>query len=399
MALASVGDTTIAREPADILAAVRRVGPVIDAAAEAADRERRLPPELLDALHEAALFRLLLPRQFGGAEVGPPTFFEAIEAVARHDASTAWCLCQANGCAMTAAYLEPEVADKIWGRDPRAVLAWGPGKGEAVVDGDGYRLSGNWSFASGGRHATWLGAQSTVVEADGKPRRLADGTVAVRTLLFPANRTEFTDIWDVIGLRGTGSDAYAVTDLAVAHDHSVARDDPGERRCDTPLYQFPAMSLYATGFSATALGIAQTMLAAFIELAAGKTPRLAHERLKDNAVIQSETAQAQARLGSARAFLLSELSEIWDDVSATNRLTAAQRMRIRLAATHGIHEAKSAANMIYELAGASAIFASGAYERRFRDIHTVAQQLQGRRSHFQTVGAYLLGHPPDMSVI
>ncbi len=399
MSLASVGDTAVVREPAEILAAVERLGPVIDAAAETADRERRLPAELLDALHEAALFRLLLPRQFGGAEVGPPTFFQVIEAVAKHDASTAWCLCQANGCAMTAAYLEPEVADKIWGHDPRAVLAWGPGKGDAVVEGGAYRLSGNWSFASGGRHATWLGAQSTVVEPDGKPRRLADGTVAVRILLFPADQAEFTDIWDVIGLRGTGSDAYAVADLAVVHDHSVARDAPDERRCETPLYQFPAMSLYATGFSATALGIAQTMLAAFIALAAGKTPRLARERLRDNAVIQSETAQAQARLGSARAFLLSELSEIWDDVSATNRLTAAQRMRIRLAATHGIHEAKSTANMVYELAGATAIFASGPYERRFRDIHTVAQQLQGRRSHFQTVGAYLLGHPPDMSVI
>ena len=107
----------------DYPARARELGPLIAAAADRAEHDRRLPPELLDALHEAGLFRLLLPRPFDGAELGPPDFFRTIEAVAEVDASTAWCLCQANGCAMSAAYLDAPVAEAIWGDDPRAV--WG----------------------------------------------------------------------------------------------------------------------------------------------------------------------------------------------------------------------------------------------------------------------------------
>ena len=86
-----------------------------------------------------------------------------IEEVAKHDASTAWCLCQANGCAMSASYLDDDVADAIWGSDPSGVLAWGPGKSQARPEGDGYRVNAKCMFASGGRHATWIGTHATIV--------------------------------------------------------------------------------------------------------------------------------------------------------------------------------------------------------------------------------------------
>ena len=385
---------------ASVLDRVHSLAPVIDALAERAERERRLPAELVAELHDRRLFRLLLPAPFDGEEVDPVTFFQAIEAVAKLDASTAWCLCQANGCAMTAAYLEPDVAHEIWGRDPAAVLAWGPGaKTRAAPAAGGYRLTGNWSFASGGRHATWLGGHAVVTAADGTPARDGDGAAIIRTMLFPADRATMTDVWDVIGLCATGSDSYTVADLFVREDHSVARENPAERRHQTPLYQFPAMSLFAIGFSGTALGIARTMLDTFKQLAGGKTPRLARQMLRDNGVIQADTAQAEARLGAARAFMLREVADVWSAVVASGRLTVADRMRIRLASTFAIHQAKAAADTAYDLAGATAIFASGRFERRFRDIHTVTQQLQGRKSHFETVGAFLLGHPPDLSVV
>ncbi|MDP6516329.1 MAG: acyl-CoA dehydrogenase family protein [Alphaproteobacteria bacterium] len=386
-------------EIGQLLGRVGALAPVIGAAAGDAEQARRLPAALVSALHDAGLYRLLLPKTFGGAEIGPPDFFQVIEAVAKHDASTAWCLCQANGCAMAAAYLEPAVAEEIWGRNPEAVVAWGPGKAEAVADGDHYRVTGHWSFASGGHQATWFGGHSVLVESDGSPRLGTDGATMIRTMLFPATAASVTQVWDVIGLCGTGSDDFAVTDLPVPRECSLAREDPAERRLDAPLYQFPAMSLYAAGFSGTALGIARAMLEGFKELAAEKTPRLTRHRLSDDALVQADVALAEARLGAARAFLISELRDIWAGVVASGRLSVAQRMRIRLAATHAIHEAKAVADSAYEGAGATAIFAGRAFERRFRDIHTVVQQLQGRKSHFRAVGAYLLGHPPDMTVI
>ncbi|MDP6953596.1 MAG: acyl-CoA dehydrogenase family protein [Alphaproteobacteria bacterium] len=381
----------------DYLERARALAPVISGASDQGERDRKLPVELMDRLHEAGLFRLLLPRQFNGAEVAPPVFFEVIEETARHDASTAWCLCQGNGCAVAAAYLDAAVAAEIWSEDPRAVLAWGPGPGTGIADGKGYRVSGHWSFVSGGRHATWLGAHVKLVEPDGSPRLLPDGSQAERTMLVPAAETQFTDIWDVIGLLGTGSDRFDLNDHFVAHDHSIVRDVDDECRCDTPLYRFKTSNLYAIGFAATALGIARTMHEDFIALAGTKTPRMTRQKLSENNVVQSEVGQSQARLGSARAFVLAEVTDIWQDVLATGRLTVDQRMRLRLATTYAIHQAKHVGDMVYELAGATAIFKSSPLEHRFRDLRTVTQQVQGQRRHFETVGAYLLGQPADLT--
>jgi alkylation response protein AidB-like acyl-CoA dehydrogenase len=383
----------------DYLERVRRIAATIEAEAEASERGLRLTPTLQAALHREGLFRLLLPRPFGGFETDPATFFRVIEEVARHDASTAWWLWQGKGCAMAAACVEPEVAQEIWGRDPQAVLAWGPGgKSQAIVEGDGYKLTGRWSFVSGGRHATWLGGHASVIEA-GSPRRDArSGEILVRTLLLPAREATWTDAWDVIGLRATGSDSYGVEGLFVRHDHSMLRDDAGERRYQAPLYLFPQMSLYASGFSATALGIARAMLDSFTELAVDKRPRLAQRTLRVTGMVQYEVAQAEARIGAARAFVLSELSDIWQEVVATDALSIAPRMRIRLATTFASHEAKAAADIAYDRAGAPAIFASNPFERRFRDIRTVTQQIQGRKAHLQSVGAFHLGLPPDLDI-
>src|SRR5271163_956265 len=118
--------TDLAGDPA-VIARAETMLPVVEAAADEVEDRRRLPPALLDKLHEARLFRLLLPRSSNGVETDPVTFFHVIEMIARGDASTAWCLSQASGCSMTAAYLAPAVADEIFGNDPKAVLAWGPG--------------------------------------------------------------------------------------------------------------------------------------------------------------------------------------------------------------------------------------------------------------------------------
>ena len=144
----------------------RALAPLIESVADQTEQERCLPAPVVSALHEAGLYRLLLPRGLGGAEVDPVTFVRVIEEIAKADASTAWCLCQASGCSMSAAYLAPGVAKQIFGDDPRAVLAWGPGPDAraTAVDG-GYRLSGTWSFASGCRQANWLGGHAPIVGA------------------------------------------------------------------------------------------------------------------------------------------------------------------------------------------------------------------------------------------
>jgi alkylation response protein AidB-like acyl-CoA dehydrogenase len=374
----------------------RALAPAIVAAADETERERRVAAPLMETFHDAKMFRLLLPRSFDGAELDPVTYVRVIEEVAKADGSTAWCLNQNCVCSMTAAYLEPAAAQAIFG--PRnAVLAWGSqgGDGFAQLTDGGFRVTGTWAFASGGRRATWLGAHCPIVERDGTRRVRRGGVPEIRTMLFPIEQAVMTDIWSVMGLRGTGSDAYTVTDLFVPTAHSATRDEPAERRQSSPLYCVPTGSLYASGFAGLALGIARTMLDDLESLAVDKTPRGRKNTMRENAVIQSQVAQAEARLRSARALLFDSLTHIWPAIVAGGEMTFDQRMQIRLCSTWAINEACDVARTAYNAAGSTAIFQNQPFERRFRDIHAVTQQVQGRPYHFETVGAHILGLETD----
>ncbi|QQS12506.1 MAG: acyl-CoA dehydrogenase family protein [Rhodospirillales bacterium] len=388
-------------EAIDYVARAREVAVKAAALSDEIERQRRLPPALLDALHGAGLFRLLLPRAFGGAETDPLTFFKVIEAVAKADASTAWCLGQASGCSMAAAYLDPAVARAVFGDDPRAVLAWGPGpKVRAVQVEGGYRVTGEWSFASGGRHATWLGAHCPIFTPDGAPLRDAAGRGVERTMLVPASEVVWTDIWKVVGLRGTASDAFALTDHFVRADHSITRDFEKECRETGPLYRMSALALYEIAFAGVSLGIARACLDQFIEVSRTKVPRGLKYAIRDNAVVQAGAARADIGVRSARLYLTKTFRAIWDEVRQPGaRFTLDQRIALRGASTHAIHQSREAVDFAYNAAGATAIFESHPLERRFRDMHTVTQQLQGRAQHFESVGAHMLGSAPDLTFV
>ena len=379
---------------ADYLQRARDFAPELAAAAPEIERQRELPASIVDAMVERGFFRMLLPSSLGGAELLPAPYVRVVEEIAKADASTAWCLNQGAGCSMTAAYLDPIAAREIFG-DRRGILAWGPGPGEAQKVKGGYRVTATWSFASGSHNATWLGCHVPIYDESGTQLLHPDGSPVIRTALFPKSCAKMTDIWHVIGLRGTGSDQYSVTDLFVPDAHVAARDDDSTRCEDGLLYRFSSLQLYASGFAGVAMGIARSTLDAFIELARDKVPFRGKRTLRDNNVVQSRVAQAEARLRSSRALLYQALEEITEEVERSGRLTLDQRMTIRLASTFAIHESLSAVDFAYHAAGSTAIFEANPFERRFRDIHTVSQQLQGRQEHFETVGQYLLGLEPD----
>jgi alkylation response protein AidB-like acyl-CoA dehydrogenase len=389
----------LAGDPA-VISRAEALRPAVEAASNEIEDKRRLPPALLDKLHEARLFRLLLPRSSNGIETDPITFFHVIETIARADASTAWCLSQAGGCSMSAAYLDLPVANEIFGNDPRAVLAWGPGpRVKAIECEGGYKVTGVWAFASGGRHATWLGAHCPIYQADGSPRLGPNGRQIERTMLVRSEDVEWTDIWNVVGLRGTASDQFALKDHFVRADHSITREFEKECRESGPLYRMSAMTCYEVGFAGVALGIARGALDSFVDVARHKIPRGKASPIRDNAVVQTNLAQVEVGIRSARAFLMQSMAEIWKQISAGDKLTVDHRITIRMASTNAIHKAREAVDFAYNAAGATAIFESHPLERRFRDIHTVTQQLQGRLSHFETVGAWMMGADSDLTFV
>jgi indole-3-acetate monooxygenase len=389
------------RARVDCVANARALAPVIAAAATRIEAERGLPADLVDALHEARLWRMLVPRAYGGDEVSPVEYVQAVEEIAKADASTAWCIGQTSVCSTVSKNMKPEVAEEIFKKNPRGVLSWGPtNNAKAVAEKGGYRVSGVWPFASGSKHATWLAAHCFIHEADGEPRRDGNGKPVQKTLFVPRERATWQDVWHVMGLRGTGSNTYTLTDVLVPEDYCIdyhALNSTG-RRQHGPLYSFTIYQLFGASFPAVALGIARAMLDAFCALAQKKTPTGQTSMLRDNAVIQSQVGIAQSSLAAGRAFLLGALTETWQ-AAQSGPISLDQRVQLRMACINASQQARQVAETVYLAAGATAVFESNAFERRFRDMHAVSQQAQSQLSIYEAVGRHFLGLPHGSRLI
>jgi alkylation response protein AidB-like acyl-CoA dehydrogenase len=371
----------------------RALRPLIERAAPQIERDRKIPRDVLDALHGAELFRMLLPRSCGGAETDVLTFVQAIEEIARGDASTAWCIGQGSGCSTAAAYLTPEAARAVFG-DARAVMASGPNMQTAVaVEGGGYRLTGIWMFASGIENASWLGGHCLITEPDGSRRGGPNGAPIEHTLLFPKERAAVTPAWDVIGLRGTGSHTYSVKDLFVPEQYGFTRVGNKDLREAGALYRFMIYHFFAIAFAGVAFGIALASLESFILLARGQTRERGEPLLRESAVVQSQIGLAKARLQAARAFLFETLRDLWASATAGDDFTPEQRVRLRLATTFAVHQAREVVEVAYDAAGETAMFENCPFERRLRDIKTVSQQVQAQLVNYEPVGQHVLGLP------
>jgi alkylation response protein AidB-like acyl-CoA dehydrogenase len=371
---------------------------MIEAASERIEAERRIVPEVVTALHEAGLFHMLLPASFGGGAADIVAFNQAIETIAAADASTAWCLAQQVASTQAAGYLDPKIVREIFA-PPDGAVAWGPPSGaKAVVVDGGYIVNGRWRFGSGSEHCPWLGGHAAVFEADGKPRLDKQGRPVMRTMLFRKDKATFYDIWHVIGLCGTGSNAYEVTELFVPEAYSYWRDLPADRRGDDPLGNIPLLTLYGMGFSGVGLGLARASLDAFMKLAEAKKPGSVHGApvlLRDNAVIQARVAKATGRLQSARAYLHDMLRLFWDAATANRAVPLEQRAQLRVAITGAMEQARRVVDFAYHAAGTNAIFHGSPFERRFRDMHTVTAQGQAHLSNFEAAGQALFGIEPN----
>ncbi len=366
----------------------------VAAVTEQIDSERRIPEEVTNEIKDKGLFRLLMPKSLGGAELAHPDFLKIVDIFARVDGSTAWCVNQNNVFASySSTRVTDETAREIWS-DWRNVVTNGPPTSASVaipVDG-GYRLTGRWNFSSGSPHATWIAALTPVGEpvTDQDPSR--DRT-KLRTLLVPKSEVKMVDIWDVSGLRGTGSLGFEINDLFVPEAHTF--DPNTDSHENGPLYMIPTTLLFAAGFSTVALGVARAGLDAALDLAGRKVQGQDNQLLRNRLTTQREVGEAEAIWNSAKAFLWDSATAVWDSAEATRSLTLEERVRLRLAATFGIRQAAKVVDVAYNLSGSSAIFASNPVQRRYQDVHVITQQIQGRQTHYDDAGKFYLGLEPE----
>jgi len=397
----------------------RSLRPLLDAAAPRIEQAKDLPSDVREAMHEAGMFRMVLPRSLGGAELDLATYAQAVSAIAEGDASAAWCVGQTAGASIAAAYLEPRVAKEIFG-EPDSVFTYGFTSGQppcrAVPVKGGWKVNGAWTFASGNRLCRWLGGHCQVTDESGTPLKTPEGRFVERTMIFPrASAMVREDLWEVMGLCGTGSDSYSVTDLFVPTEYSVvpraiasdqqlpegvrAAEPDRERREKGVLYRFSSQAVMQAGLTSVAIGIARAVHDNFVALARKKSPSSAINPLRDDTWIHARMAQADAKISAAAAWLEKLLIQAQHECETAGEVSFPVRVKLRAACTHQITEAREAVEMMFLEAGATAIFKSNSFERRLRDIHTVSQQAQGSIARVQAVGQYYMGVKPNLYLL
>jgi indole-3-acetate monooxygenase len=375
------------------LEAARNLAPRIRTAADEIEATRELPRPIFEALADAGLFLMGVPRALGGLELDLPLYVQVIEALARGDASTAWAVNQGATYGMFAAFMDPKAARDIWTDRPRSVVSNSPApSAQAVVAPGGFRVTGKQGFSTGCMHASWVASHAQVIENGAVRQR--NGKPEIRYCIIPKTQAKLHDTWKTRGMRGTGTHTFEVKDVFVPEDHTVltSRDT---LITDGPRYHIPQTLTFAAGDGITALAVARSCMEAFFELAGAKAPRHMTGLLRDQSLVQLTVGQAEAALTSAHLYLMHAVTTIWDEAVRTGKASMERRVVLRLAGTHAIRVAAQVVESIYAECGGSAIFEGDLIQRHFQDIHVITQHVQGRRAFYEMVGKYHLGLPVD----
>jgi len=389
--MAAVKGTLTSRSGVDSERKARELGPLIADHAGAAERERRVPKAVIDALASAGIFHMFVPQVFGGGETDLASGVRVLEELSKADGSTGWVAMIGATTGVISAYLPEHVSREVYrpGVITGGVVA---ARGTAVLEGDAYRVNGRWPFASGCEHSRWLACACMVREQGEREERAEQGEV--RMALFPASDVEIIDTWHVSGLRGTGSHDIAVTDALVPRDYSYSMSS-GPVQAGV-LYGFSLMGLLSVSVAAVALGIGRAALDEIREMAPKKTPVGRRKPLSEWSVAQVSLAEGVAALRAGRAFLFEAVAEMWGTLERGAQPSTEERALVRLAASQAVQAAVRAVDIAYKLGGGSSIYESSRLQRQFRDIHTLTQHVMVGPSSFEAAGRALLGQevPP-----
>jgi alkylation response protein AidB-like acyl-CoA dehydrogenase len=377
---------------AEVLDRVRSLIPSIAALGDQIEQERRLPVELVASLVEAGLFRMSVSRSLGGGEVDPITAARAIEEISAADGSTGWCVSLAYQIGGMAAYLPEHAAREVFGDADAIGAGVARPVGRAVPVEGGYRVTGRWPFASGSSHATWFGGEC-VIEEDDALRSGEDGKPLTYMMFFPRADVDVHDTWTALGLRGTASNDFSVSDVFVPVERSFAF------HADPPVHPgalYRDKVLQFLGHGSHALGIAGSAITVLIDQIVARYGAAGAGQLREQIRLQSQIAEAQALVDSARSHLYATGQTLWDEVVERGEGSEAQRARVRLAISHAARSARQAMDLVHAAAGTSAIFAESPLDRKFRDIHTALAHVMVGSGTYEAAGRVALGLPAAM---
>lgn len=373
-------------ERASLLKRANALQGLIRQRAVAAEHALSADIEVVRALAGDGMFAMCVPSVLGGAEADPLTTIAVIEAVSIADGATGWVLMiGVETTGIGSAYFKPSTAQHVIVENPATVVcgALNPVVTAKRVDG-GVKVSGRWPFASGCERADWFWGQCVV-----------DGGHRGETLEVLVPRSDYTVVrtWNSPGLRGTGSHDVEVRDLFVPEERTthVRAQRP---TIDSALFRMPLTSRLAYNKVGVSTGISRAAIDHFVALANERTPRLTKALLRERPRAQLALADAEALLGSARAFCFDAVGDLWESVQRGDSPSVRQQALVRLACSHAARSCAQAVTGLYEAAGTAMSDADHPLARCFRDVHVVGQHIMVSPHAIDDAGRVLLGLGP-----
>jgi alkylation response protein AidB-like acyl-CoA dehydrogenase len=337
------------------------------------EKHRRACEENIEAVREAGLFRLMVPKRYGGFEGTLRSHLEVSAALAEGCGGTAWVVALTNVCAWFTGLFSEKAQDEVFGANPDARVAgvFNATPTTRRVDG-GLVVSGKWYSSSGSLHADWA-----VVGAE---ERDANGSVVAQYLaLMPRSDYSIDDTWFTAGMRASGSNCI-VADEVFVPDHrllNMAQAIEGEYATEfkeETAYRPLFVPFAAVILNGPQLGLGRAALKYTIANASRRAVTYtSFEKQTDSVMFQAQIADAALKVDSAELRAFRACDQIDEAARSGVKLDLVTRARIRadvgLVNTH----ITDAINILLSAHGAGSFSETSPMQRWWRDSNTAAR--------------------------
>ena len=367
--------------------------PVIEEHRDAADQRGRMPDELARALRDAGALGLYTPRELGGSEATTSGVLEMLAGLGRIDGPTAWTVWNLN-MGFLAGLLDPAAVAEVWSGGPDPVIANSGQPGALTPVEGGARLSGRWRIVSGADVAEWF-SLAAMYPADTGAASAGFGA-GLQLALVPRSAATVEQTWDVVGMRGTGSQTVVVDDVLVPA--RMLFGFAAQNRLAGPTYRLPTVNLVYPGCAAVVIGMAQGALDEAVRVVSSKTgfdgaPLATQER------VQTALGRATTQVAAARGLLLATAAELDGTAAAGRATTDEQRGALRGAMCLVTEVARAAFTTAYELGSSEPLARGSRLGRWFRDGMAAAQSANLSTAQWSLAGRIALGLPPAVPFV
>jgi len=383
-----------------LLARANQLGPVLAANRAAAETRGALTDAALEALRVAGMLKLWRPRSLGGLEIEPNTYASVAEQIASHDPAAAFLMMAANNAAFDLRLADGEFVESIYRANPDALVCASFNRAlPAEPRADGFVVHGEVPFASGCRHAQWIG-HTAIVCAGGEPVKNPDGAPRMLLVYHPAASLQIVDDWDSLGLRGTSSNTVRVEQLFVPRARVVelSADWQIGRHHRGPLYRCP-IALLSASLAPVALGALRAALGCARELAGQRVAFAERATLAHRPRAQAHYGRALATHRAARAHLHEQLERSWQRALAGERFTLTDKADLILATTHTVQQCTDAVRELATLAGTAAIHKSCPIEQALRDTEVLRHHALVSEGRYASVAQIEFELPVDFPLM